>query len=68
MLSKENDELKAELAKERSGHSRAVQQYVTEVAARSRLQAQLTDERAAKEHAIFMQGNADKRNTALQVW
>ena len=44
-----------------------MQQYVTELEHRSRLQADLADERAAKEHAMFLQNATEAKNRALQV-
>jgi hypothetical protein len=45
-----------------------VQQYVAELEHRSQLQGQLADERAAKEHAMYLQHSTENRNVQLQVW
>jgi hypothetical protein len=61
------DTLKSQLQTERAAHTHAVQQYVAELEHRSQLQGQLADERAAKEHAIFLQHRTEKSNVHLQV-
>ena len=66
-LSQANTRLEAGLDKERAAHGHAVRQYVTEVEARARLQAEGLEERNAKEHALFLQGAAEKRADKAQV-
>lgn len=66
-LSQANMRIEAELDKERAAHGHAVRQYVTEVEARARLQAEGLEECNAKEHALFLQGAAEKRADKAQV-
>ena len=66
-LAGEVDALKATVATEGAAHKHAVQQYVAELEARSRVQAELADERAAKEHAMHVQSVTEARNMQLLV-
>jgi hypothetical protein len=66
-LTDEVETLKSRVQTEVAAHTHAVQQYITEMEHRSQLQGQLADERAAKEHAVFLQQAAEKCNRELQV-
>ena len=66
-LTAENERLKSELEKEDAAHSRAVNQYVTEVEARSRVHSELLQECEAIEHSLVLPRNTEKRCKQLQV-
>lgn len=66
-LKAEADALRESAAAEKEAHGHAVRQYIVEVELRSQLQAQVAEERSAKEHAVFLRGVAEKKISLLQV-
>jgi hypothetical protein len=66
-LKAEADELRKTAAAEKEAHTHAIRQYVVEVELRGKLQAQVAEERSAKEHAVFLRSVAEKKILQLQV-
>ena len=66
-LSDEVGPLQQALEREKAAHSHAIQKFMSEAAQRTSVQVALTDERTAKERAVFLQKSADAKQKELQV-